>query len=286
MPVTIFVTAYDRYALRAFDANAVDYLLKPFGKERFERALIRAKERIFGNLNCDEVRRVAASLGQIQIQQRGTERIAITENGRVHFVKARDIDWIGAEGNYARLHVGIREYELRETLTSLEGRLNPDSPVHDCERSPDQGNPALVPRTPLDIARKWSGIANEPLSTRNSPTPGAHVDFKSHSALTIPPIQVFVAVYHAVLAGQRRRLVQGQPKRIRFITGPGDTTLSRTRRTREKRATTTGGSHRDYAAFAGTADKDSLRNQPRAPIRAVSDLLDFLQLYHCESCCS
>jgi two-component system LytT family response regulator len=125
MPVTIFVTAYDRYALRAFDANAVDYLLKPFGKERFERALIRAKERIFGNLNCDEVRRVAASLGQIQIQQRGTERIAITENGRVHFVKARDIDWIGAEGNYARLHVGIREYELRETLTSLEGRLNP-----------------------------------------------------------------------------------------------------------------------------------------------------------------
>lgn len=125
MPVTIFVTAYDRYALRAFDANAVDYLLKPFGKERFERALIRARERIEGNLNCDEVRRVVASLEQIQTQQRGAERIAITENGRVHLVKARDIDWIGAEGNYARLHVGVREYELRETLTSLERRLNP-----------------------------------------------------------------------------------------------------------------------------------------------------------------
>ncbi len=96
MPVTIFVTAYDRYALRAFDENAVDYLLKPFEKERFERALMRARE-----------------------------RIAITENGRVHFVKARDIDWIGAEGNYARLHVGIREYLLRETLTSLERRLSP-----------------------------------------------------------------------------------------------------------------------------------------------------------------
>ena len=122
MPVTIFVTAYDRYALRAFDENAVDYLLKPFGKERFERALIRARERIAGNLNCDEVRRVVASLEQIQ---RGAERIAITENGRIHFVKARDIDWIGAEGNYACLHVGIREYELRETLTSLERRLNP-----------------------------------------------------------------------------------------------------------------------------------------------------------------
>jgi two-component system, LytTR family, response regulator len=125
MPVTIFVTAYDRYALRAFDANAVDYLLKPFGKERFERALIRARERIEGNLNCDEVRRVVATLEQIQTQQRGAERIAITENGRVHLVKARDIDWIEAEGNYSRLHVGVREYELRETLTSLERRLNP-----------------------------------------------------------------------------------------------------------------------------------------------------------------
>jgi two-component system LytT family response regulator len=125
MPVTIFVTAYDRYALRAFDANAVDYLLKPFGKERFERALMRARERIEGNLNCAEVRRIVASLEQIQTQRRGAERIAITENGRVHLVKARDIDWIGAEGNYARLHVGVREYELRETLTSLERRLNP-----------------------------------------------------------------------------------------------------------------------------------------------------------------
>jgi two-component system, LytTR family, response regulator len=125
MPVTIFVTAYDRYALRAFDANAVDYLLKPFGKERFERALSRARERISGNLNCDELRHVVASLERIQTQQRDAERVAITENGRVHFVKARDIDWIGAEGNYARLHVGIREYELRETLTSLERRLNP-----------------------------------------------------------------------------------------------------------------------------------------------------------------
>jgi two-component system LytT family response regulator len=125
MPVTIFVTAYDRYALRAFDANAVDYLLKPFGKERFERALNRARERIEGNLNCDDVRRVVASLEQIQTRQRGAERIAITENGRVHLVKARDIDWIGAEANYARLHVGVREYELRETLTSLERRLNP-----------------------------------------------------------------------------------------------------------------------------------------------------------------
>jgi two-component system LytT family response regulator len=125
MPVTIFVTAYDRYALRAFDENAVDYLLKPFGKERFARALIRARERIAGNLNCDELRRVIASLEQTQTHQKTVERLAITENGRVFFVKARDIDWIEAEGNYACLHIGTREYELRETLTSLGRRLNP-----------------------------------------------------------------------------------------------------------------------------------------------------------------
>ena len=125
MPAIVFVTAYDRYALRAFEANAVDYLLKPFGKERFDRALLRARERIAGNLNCDKLLGVIAGLEEIRTQKRNAERIAITENGRVHFVKTRDIDWIGAEGNYARLHVGIREYELRETLTSLQRRLNP-----------------------------------------------------------------------------------------------------------------------------------------------------------------
>lgn len=124
IPVTIIVTAYDRYAIRAFDANAVDYLLKPFGKERFDRALLRARERIARGLNGDKLLRAVASLEQMQKQQRGTERLAIRENGRVLFVKAKDIDWIEAEGNYARLHVGNREYEIRETLTSLEQRLH------------------------------------------------------------------------------------------------------------------------------------------------------------------
>jgi two-component system, LytTR family, response regulator len=125
MPAIIFVTAYDRYALRAFDANALDFLLKPFGQERFERALARARKRIVGNSSHDEARRILAVLEQGQINQGYGERLPIAENGRILFVNTKDIDWIEAEGNYALLHVGSRGHELRETLTNLERKLNP-----------------------------------------------------------------------------------------------------------------------------------------------------------------
>jgi two-component system, LytTR family, response regulator len=99
MPAVIFVTAYDRYALRAFDANALDYLLKPFGHERFERALGRAKERIAGNLSPEETRRILAALEQVHAQNGYAEPLPIAESGRITFVSALDIDWIEAEGN-------------------------------------------------------------------------------------------------------------------------------------------------------------------------------------------
>jgi two-component system LytT family response regulator len=125
MPVTIFVTAYDRYALRAFDANATDYLLKPIGKERFERALTRANHRIAGRFNCDEVHRIISSLERLAAARIYPDRLSIPKNGRVLFVATKDIDWIEAEGNYVRLHVGNRDFEFRETLTALEEKLNP-----------------------------------------------------------------------------------------------------------------------------------------------------------------
>jgi len=125
MPVTIFVTAYDRYALRAFDANAIDYLLKPVGKDRFDRALTRAKRRIAGELKHDEVQRIISSLERLTAVHNYPERLAIPKNGRVQFVATKDIDWIEAEGNYARLHVGNQEHEFRETLANLEEKLNP-----------------------------------------------------------------------------------------------------------------------------------------------------------------
>ena len=119
MPVTIFVTAYDRYALRAFDANAIDYLLKPVGKARFERALTRAQRRIAGELKHDEMHRIISSLERLAAVQTYSDRLAISTNGRVQFVATKDIDWIEAEGNYVRLHVGKCEHEFRETLAGL-----------------------------------------------------------------------------------------------------------------------------------------------------------------------
>ena len=108
MPVTIFVTAYDRYAVRAFDANAIDYLLKPVGQARFERALARAEERIAESSNEDVAERMASTLEQIKRQDKYLDRLPVSENGRILFVKTKEIDWIEANGNYARLHVGAR----------------------------------------------------------------------------------------------------------------------------------------------------------------------------------
>ncbi len=125
MPATIFVTAYDRYALRAFDANAIDYLLKPVGQARFEKALARAKERIAEKSSRATTQRLFAMLGQLKAQQQYVERLPVAENGRILFVKTKEIDWIEADGNYARLHVGARAHEIRDTLSTLEQKLDP-----------------------------------------------------------------------------------------------------------------------------------------------------------------
>jgi len=126
MPVTIFVTAYDRFALQAFDANAIDYLLKPVSRGRFERALDRAQQRIAGKLAAnDDVRRVLASLQRLAVAPRYLDRLAIPGNGRLRFIATENIDWIEAEGNYVRVHVGKHVHEFRETLTELEGKLSP-----------------------------------------------------------------------------------------------------------------------------------------------------------------
>src|SRR6516164_596448 len=89
MPVTIFVTAYDRYALRAFDANAIDYLLKPFGHERLDRALKRAQERMAGRLNVRDLRTVLATW-ETQ-KPKYLERLTVAENGRILLIEAKEI---------------------------------------------------------------------------------------------------------------------------------------------------------------------------------------------------
>jgi len=125
MPALVFVTAYDRYALRAFDTNALDYLLKPVAQVRFEKALARAKQRISEKSKDDVVQRLIATLEQINRHDEYLDRLPVSENGRILFVNMEEIDWIEANGNYARLHIGARTHEIREALTALERKLNP-----------------------------------------------------------------------------------------------------------------------------------------------------------------
>ncbi len=102
--VVVFVTAYDDYAVRAFEAGALDYLLKPFDNARFETALARAKDRI----------------AQRRIAPRGANRIAIKDKGQILFLDIADIDWIEAADYYACLHVGQKSYLLRRSMAELE----------------------------------------------------------------------------------------------------------------------------------------------------------------------
>jgi two-component system, LytTR family, response regulator len=125
MPVTIFVTAFDRYALEAFDANAVDYLLKPFAADRLSRALARARERCLGRQDKEAAQRLFTLLDRTRSQFDYAQRLTVSTRGRIIFVPVADIDWIEAEDNYARLHVSRRVYDVRETLQALMEKLDP-----------------------------------------------------------------------------------------------------------------------------------------------------------------
>jgi len=129
LPVIIFVTAYDQYAVQAFEVHALDYLLKPFDDERFAEAVTRAK----ATLHSREVEKVSEKLvGLIQDRRAqdsegrngSPNRLMIRSSGRVYFVKTEDIDWIEAADYYARIHAGGRSHLLRESLSSLEKKLD------------------------------------------------------------------------------------------------------------------------------------------------------------------
>jgi two-component system LytT family response regulator len=125
LPMIIFVTAYDQYAVKAFEVYALDYLLKPFDQERFDKALSRAKAAIFNNKNESLSQRILKALDEIKSKPVHLERLVIKMNGHVFFVKTDEIDWLEAEGNYVRLHSGKESYLLRDTITALENQLDP-----------------------------------------------------------------------------------------------------------------------------------------------------------------
>jgi len=125
LPPVIFITAYDHYAVRAFEVHALDYLLKPFDRERFRAAMERAKRQIRRDDGSHIDARIIALLEQMREPQRYTERLVVKTGGRVFFLNTDEIDWIEAEGNYVSVHTGKKAYLLRETIGSLESQLNP-----------------------------------------------------------------------------------------------------------------------------------------------------------------
>jgi two-component system LytT family response regulator len=127
MPAVVFVTAFDQHAVRAFDAQAIDYVLKPVDPERFRRALQRARSQL-AHPDGDFVRRVSEALKLID---RGElppypTRLAIRSEGRVRLLDVAEIDRIVAAGNYVEIHSGSKLHLLRETMTRLEARLDPN----------------------------------------------------------------------------------------------------------------------------------------------------------------
>lgn len=126
LPLVIFVTAYNQYAVQAFELHAVDYLLKPFDQERFHRALNHARGQMGRGMDRELNERLLAALRDARSHETRSDRLAFRSEGRVFFLRADEIDWVEAEGNYVRLHVGTTTHLLRETLSSMETQLPAD----------------------------------------------------------------------------------------------------------------------------------------------------------------
>lgn len=151
MPAIVFVTAYNEYAVKAFDVNAVDYVLKPFDGERFRSAFQRARSALEQKNSAEAGRRIKALLEEVLGEQRAAQaltgangngggapqvqpvqraryldRLMVKHDGRVFFVKVADVDWFEASGNYVRVHVGRVSHLIRETMHGIEAQLDPN----------------------------------------------------------------------------------------------------------------------------------------------------------------
>lgn len=124
MPVIVFVTAHDEFALRAFEVHAADYLLKPFNKERFQTALRHALERA-GRRDDDSARKRQSALLTDLASAKSPERLVVKSGGRITWVRPEEIFWIQAADNYVELHLEAKSHLLRESLNAIESRMAP-----------------------------------------------------------------------------------------------------------------------------------------------------------------
>ena len=124
MPPVVFVTAYDEYALRAFEVHAIDYLLKPFGRDRFQQTLQHAREHLERRRAGDLGKRLLALVHDLKPEPQKMDRLVVKSAGRVFFLRTDEIDWIEAAGNYVRLHLSEDSHLFRETMNNMEARLD------------------------------------------------------------------------------------------------------------------------------------------------------------------
>ena len=126
MPAVVFVTAYDRFALRAFEVHALDYLLKPFDRGRFEAMLERAREQIQRRETANLSHRITELLADLKAGPKSQERLAVKSGGKVVLLNIEEVDWIEAADNYVNLHIENECHLHRQTMAALEGKLSAD----------------------------------------------------------------------------------------------------------------------------------------------------------------
>lgn len=126
LPVVVFVTAHDRFALKAFEVRALDYLLKPFDPERFRTTLEWARERVRRDRREQLAEEVLEAVRELRPQRPPTERLVVKDGSRLTFVKVEDIDFVEAAGNYVSLQCGEKSHLLRQTMAEMEAQLDPD----------------------------------------------------------------------------------------------------------------------------------------------------------------
>jgi two-component system LytT family response regulator len=126
VPAVIFVTAYDQYALKAFEVHAVDYLLKPFDRARFQSALGRARAQVAQAQPDAAGAKLLDLLRDLRPQKTAVDRLVVRDSGRIFFLRADEIDWIESCGNYVQLHVGADTHLVRDTMSGMEDKLDGD----------------------------------------------------------------------------------------------------------------------------------------------------------------
>ena len=120
LPEIVFITAFDKYAVRAFEVHALDYVVKPVEQDRFDRALVRARQHL-----SEQREGIAGLLRDLARERAYLTRLPVRSEGRIKVIDLAEVDWLGAADNYVTIHAGTREYLVRDTIAAVERQLDP-----------------------------------------------------------------------------------------------------------------------------------------------------------------